>query len=221
MADRFTRCIELLLQGEVLCEVGQPELYRYLTEEHGETGNTPHKERVAEFLSQLGRTLTQTSDQAGFYCTLSSGVEPEELRQARAWFDEAVTHFEPLIDFLRMEREAKADPRPLSAGDVLKLSDLEGSVADSESLNRQLHQLVGKLKVARQASTSRDELKAVIAYLVREGYLKEVGSSGVVYRATAKWSLFYDLLEFVRSVEGFADESVDPAAAGPVQTELF
>jgi hypothetical protein len=30
MSERFESCIEALLNGNVLCEVIQPELYRYL-----------------------------------------------------------------------------------------------------------------------------------------------------------------------------------------------
>jgi hypothetical protein len=43
--------------------------------------------------------------------------------------------------------------------------------------------------------------------LVDDGYLKQVGTSGSVYQATAKWSWLYDLMSFIQTHEGIRDDS--------------
>ena len=69
MADRFEECVTALLNGEVICHVSAPELFRFLDSDTSfNLGKTTTAEVVDEYLSKIGRGLAKTQDSQGYYC---------------------------------------------------------------------------------------------------------------------------------------------------------
>ena len=59
MADRFEECVTALLNGEVICHVSAPELFRFLDSDTSfNLGKTTTAEVVDEYLSKIGRNLS-------------------------------------------------------------------------------------------------------------------------------------------------------------------
>ena len=105
-----------------------------------------------------------------------------------------------------MVRNIDSDSRPIDAGTRLNESELLAAIEESSSLSTQLENIAHKFKKGGKSSESKVKLQTVIQYLSDQQYLMPIGSSGSVYIATAKWSLLYDQLEFIRSHEGYSEE---------------
>jgi len=83
----------------------------------------------------------------------------------------------------------------------LKESELLAAIEESNSLKLLLESIAQKLKAGGKSTEARAKLTAVIKYLVDHSYLKTMGGAGTQFVATAKWSLLYDQLEFIRSYD--------------------
>ena len=83
----------------------------------------------------------------------------------------------------------------------LKESELLAAIEESNSLKLLLESISQKLKTGGKSTEARAKLTAVIKYLVDQRYLKAMGGTGTQFVATAKWSLLYDQLEFIRSYD--------------------
>jgi len=218
ISNRFVKCIENLLQGRILCHALTPDLYRYLKEEN-ENGECENEDRINVFLTKMGRRLVKTSDEMGYYCCISNYDEGEAKAEGRAFIKKAAHEFEPLIKWLRIIRSCSQDSRPVCADDIIKPSEISHSLEESEILCKMLKDIANSFKVASNSNDISKILLAVIKYLVKEEYLVDANGDGLIYRATAKWSQFYDILEFVKQNEGFdRDKHLDSEQR---QTDLF
>lgn len=203
---RFTKCIENLLQGKIICHALYPDLFRYLRETD-DNGTLTNEDKVHYFLNQMGRNLIKTTDDMGYYCTYSDYDEAQAKADGRAFIKKSVSEFEPLIKWLRLIRSCNQDSRPVCADDIIKPSEIIHSLEESEILCKQLKEIANYFKVASNTSDVSKMLQAVLKSLVKEEYFVDASGDGLIYRATAKWSLFYDLLEFVKENEGFGKDT--------------
>lgn len=78
---------------------------------------------------------------------------------------------------------------------MIKLSDLLASIESSKQLELQLADITAKL--GRQTKEAKKQLHSLVEFLENDGYLHSVSSTGALYKATAKWSLLYDQLEYI------------------------
>ena len=51
-------------------------------------------------------------------------------------------------------------------------------------------------------SDSAGQIRAVLSSLEKMGYLKPIGTSGSLFRATGRWSWLYDAMTFIQTHEG-------------------
>jgi len=210
MSERFESCIEALLNGDVLCEVTQPELYRYLLEEE-------NLNSIQKFLHQISKKIITTRDKTGFFCAYKDLSNPKHRAAVKREFEVVQASFEGLILWLRLVRRTDPDSRPIEAGYRLMESELLAAIEDSASLNSQLDEISHRLRRDQKSIESKAKLRGVLKYLTDNGFLISVGGSGAVYIATAKWSLVYDQLDFICQFEG-----VDLSETkGEVQKEMF
>ncbi len=216
MAEKnlFARCAELLLEKKVICYFSHPRLFAYLQD-------TANLDALNQFLSQLERRAVRSSDGAGIYCVYTAAHDdPEALNEIRKQFEQDELLFRPLVNFLHLIRTLEDRGRPLTAGDEVRESELLGALEHFPNLGEQLKDIARGFGYKKSDTDGRTMLRHVLNYLADEGYLvKQPGSSGSVFRATARWSVLYDELEFLAGVAGTG--SVEPAQADPVQTELF
>ncbi|AXQ98784.1 hypothetical protein [Pseudoalteromonas piscicida] len=95
-------------------------------------------------------------------------------------------------------------------------SELLSAIEESSSLNLQLDNIAHQFNRAQKSTEVKSKLRSILNFLENEKYFTSIGNTGSVYIATAKWSLIYDQLEFIRMYDGFEEE--EPVEQ---QTELF
>lgn len=210
MSSRFENCIEELLSQNIICEIANADNFSYLD-------NPENEESINSFLHLIGRKVARTNDRKGYYCVFNSIEEPKKRNTAQRHFEHLIINLEGLIDWLRLVRSIDNESRPIEAGMRVHESELLAAIEESSSLKLQLDNIAHKLKRAQKSSESKAKLRSILQYLVDDKYFISMGSSGAVYVATAKWSLIYDQLEFIRMYDGFeSDVGIDEE-----QKELF
>lgn len=210
MSSRFESCIEELLCQNIICEIANTDNFSYLE-------NPENEESINSFLHLIGRKVARTNDRKGYYCVFNSIEEPKKRNAAQRHFEHLIINIEGLIDWLRLVRSIDNESRPIEAGMRVHESELLAAIEESSSLKLQLDNIAHKLKRAQKSSESKSKLRSILQYLVDDKYFISMGSSGAVYVATAKWSLIYDQLEFIRMYDGFESE----AGIDEEQKELF
>jgi len=195
ISERFESCIEALLNRAIICEVTNPELYRYLLDD--ENLNAAQK-----FLQQIGRKVVKTRDKAGFYCAYRDLENPKHRAAVKREFQFVQSTFEGLILWLRLVRRTHSDSRPIEAGYRLTESELLAAIESSGALNSQLDEISHRLRRDQKSQESKTKLRGVLKYLTDNAFFVSTGGSGSVYLATAKWSLVYDQLDYICQFEG-------------------
>lgn len=216
-SNRFTKCIEILLTGKIVCHSLFPELYSFLTETD-ENGELINEFKIDTFLRQINRKLVKTSDEMGYYCVFNDYESSLAKDSGKNSIKEVVCEFEPLIKWLRLIRSCSQDSRPVCAGDIIKPSEIIHSLEESDIHCKQLKDIATVFKVSSSSADVNKMFIAVLKYLVKKEYLVDVNQDGLIYRATARWSYFYDLLEFVKENEGLGKD--DLSAEGH-QTDMM
>ncbi len=207
--SRFGECVRALLSGKVICQETDEILFQYLEDEL-------HKSDIRDFLARLDLTLGQTRDRAGYFCAYADPEDKAAKRAIRSQFERLLKEMEGLVAWLILLRSTQDDSRPLKAGDLLREAELLEAIEASPELQKRLEDVVHHLGVLRSGQNAKGMLNSILKHLVKHDYLKEVGA-GSHYRATAKWSLLYDQLEFIRQHEDMPEA---PAPEGG-QGELF
>ena len=140
---------------------------------------------------------------------------------AQRQFENVTVNLEGLVSWLRLIRNIDSDSRPIEAGTRLNESELLAAIEESSSLSAQLENIAHKFKKSGKSAEAKFKLQNVMQYLCDQQYFTAIGSSGSVYIATAKWSLLYDQLQFIRSHEGFAEAESDEEGDAGRQGEMY
>jgi|SRR5690554_165125 len=196
----FEQTVTALLGGRIICEYSCSDLYNYLSLPN-------HQQQVADFLQQMNRTLRQTSSQDAWLCAYNELNAPEAKAAVRQQFRDATTHLEALVQFLRLHMMVEASQRPIAPGEEVREGHLLERISSAPSLEAKLRSLTKKQPFKTTRTDSAGQIRMVMTRLVEDGYLKQVGTSGSVYQATAKWSWLYDLMTFIKTHEGIRDDS--------------
>ena len=214
MDNRFEETINCMLEQKIICETINPELFSYLN-------NESHRDEVDNFLHKIGRQTARTNDTRGFYCVFSNLDTKVKRSIAQRQFDNVTVNLEGLIGWLRLIRNVDSDSRPIDEGTRLNESELLAAIEESSALSTQLENIAHKFKKGGKSPETKVKLQNVMQYLTEQQYLQPIGSSGSVYIATAKWSLLYDQLEFIRSHEGYSEELNEEESASEEQKDMF
>lgn len=204
----FQHTIETLLKGNVICEVSDSSLFMYLLAEETQ-------DNINQYLSKLGRGLAKTKDGTGFYCVYNDVENPKVRRDLISQFMQVATHWEALLLWLRLTRQASASAHPIGFKTVIKESELLASIEQSSSLQAELESIANKLKTKVRTGEPRKQLSGMLEFLVDAGFLIELKSS--IYQGTARWSMLQDQMEFVREQDGIEHEE----GAESDQEDLF
>ena len=202
----FKECIEKLLLGKVICEISSPDILAFLVI----NGN---KEDVSDYIQRIGLELSMTKDMKGYYASLTDPSSGDK-QSIKSRFNHVVKSLEGLILLMRMMKSMSPSSRPINAMDELKESTLIKAIEDAPSLEGQLNEVTSKLKIGK-SGRSKAKVSALLKYLEQHEYLMSQDKAGLRYKATAKWSLLYDQLEFIQK-----NESI-PLGEESEQEELF
>lgn len=198
----FTRTVEALLAGEIICFHRTPEIHSFLSE----NGN---KVAMGDFLRKMGRRLTQTADHSSWFAIYRDMDSEAVRRSISAQFSKVINNLEPLVIWLQMSGTLGSGGRPIQTGDTLKTSVLLSAIESAPALCEDLEKLSRTKLFANSQSTSKGQLDSVLRKLVDEQYLLPAGRSKSQYVATGKWSRLYDLLEFIAAHEQLEIEDDD------------
>ena len=128
---RFEDVVTKLLEQVVVCEVCEPEGYRYLKDTH-------YFDQVDAYLHKIGRHLAKTQDGLGFYCAFNSLDNSKKRSLAMKSFESWVVDLEGIVEWLRLVRSIDKDSRPLVAGAGLSEAELLVAIEESSTLQLQL-----------------------------------------------------------------------------------
>ncbi|WP_017429338.1 MULTISPECIES: condensin complex protein MksE [Halomonadaceae] len=213
--ELFRDCVERLLKGEVICPFSAPELYNYMAR----PGLYP---RVEDFLGQIGRGISRTRDGHAFYAVYRDTVDQGTRSLIRNHFERLTTNWEGLLRWLRLARQASESGHPLYAGDIIRESDYLAAIENSTSLQEELEAIASKFGLKGKGRDPRHRLSHLLDRLEKDGFLQRVGTAGTIFKATGRWSILWDQLEFVYQQEGILDtQREQEQAEAPDQEGLF
>ena len=204
MTQTFSTLTLKLLQGHIIDDITEPALMNWLDDESN-FGS------LQDYLAKINRQVLFTNDKRGAYLGFIELYDKDSSQAIRQSFSQISLTLFPLILWLRLVRGATDSSRPLQAGDNIHLSDLLASIESSKQLELQLADIISK--IGRQTKEAKKQLYSLADYLENTGYLHPAGSNGMIYKATAKWSLLYDQLEYLALgfllSEGLIDKAID------------
>lgn len=196
MTTHFESTVNQLLCGQIICEVGQHEaLFIKLSEES-------FFDEVNAFLHRIGKKVVSTEDDRAFYCAFLTLEPKENMNVVKKQFQHTFKYFEGLIAWLRLVRGITNNARPVVAGDVLNESELLQAIETSSNFNTQLINVFQRFKKDATNKETKAQLSTIMKILVEEDYLVKIGETGSVYRATGKFSLLYEQLDFIQRYQG-------------------
>lgn len=192
MKSYFSRVVLKLLSGEVIDNVTSKSLIDWLNTEDNWFD-------VKDYLERIDRQPLYTSDKAGVYLGFLDVNPRDHQKVIRQRFEQFSIKLYPLILWLRLARSCMNLSRPLQANDVIKQGDLLTSIEDSKQLEIQLEEIISKL--GRTSKEPKKQVTSLLDYLQSEGFLHPMGSTGSMFKATAKWSMLYDQLEYINKYQ--------------------
>lgn len=194
MSDMFTQVVESLLAGQVICRYTQQQAFEFLDDE-------ANFEKVHDYLFQIGRKLRRTVAEDGFLLAHADLGSSRAKREARAAFEEVSRYIRPFVYWLSFAKKLSPSGNPLKAGDLLDEAELLRAIGESAELTRDLDSLCRLKPFLSDARKPAGQLARVLQKLVDMNYFVVVGHSKTLYKATARLSLFYDTLDFIREYE--------------------
>lgn len=206
MTPLFIQTVEALLEGRVICAYAFPDLYEYLTSDI-------NRSRLSDHLRQMGRTLRETSNGAGYFAAYSV-LDDRKKALCRSQLQDVMNSLQPMVDWLALAQSASRSERTIHPGDEIRSSVYRAAIEDSQTLMDELGNLSRTKLFSNHQGQAKGQLDAVLRRLVELGYLKTAGPSGSVFVATGLWERLYDQLEFIYTHEHLEEEDE------PVQEDL-
>ncbi len=197
----FSQVIHTLFEDSFICEQSNEDGYKYLSE-------ASRYDEVDVYLRRIGYQLRKTRDMRTFICAYANSVDPIAQRNIRHCFKETISDFEPLVRWMNLVSLCSDDQFPLTAGDNLFKSKLLRGIEDAPSHLEELARISKSIFIGSSSIKSDGQLNAVLNKLVSYKYLIEIGKNGAQFRATGKWSMLYDLLEFIEA-NSIEEETVE------------
>jgi len=202
MSDIFEDIVELLLEGGVICEYTNEDMYQYLQD-------NDHEQTLNQYLSKIGRIVKPTADNAAFFAAYISLDKPKYQTLVRQQITETMNQLEPLVRWLHLVSTSSLTDRPVSPGDVVKISVILDAVESSPVLCDDLALLSRSRMLSNTQSSAKGQIDAIMKKLVEYGYLIPDGRTGAQYIATGKWSHLYDVMTFISTHEQLSEEVED------------
>ncbi len=198
----FSSALENLLKGEIICSVSNESLYQFLED-------SINQEDVDSYLRRIERTLKTTQDGLGYFSSYQNINSPSIKANIKQNFNHIINDMEPLVRWLQLAQSAEHPGTTLNTGDTLRGSDMLAAIESAPVLIEELERLSRSKLFANSSTGAKKQLDSILRKLCEAGYLVTKGISGSVFTATAKWSIFYELLQFISTHEKIDIEESD------------
>lgn len=209
----FQNTVELLLQGQTVCLVSQPEAYRYLSEPNMFS-------KVDEYLRLINRKIKVVEEGLAFvacYCT----IDEDNRQNIRNQLKEVRDIFRPLVHFLDLAMTALIHDCAMRAGDTIRLSELLRGIENEPSLKQQLALLTNKGVFKTHRSEISEQLNFILKKLADAGYVQRLDTGSTIYQITAKMNYIHEMIDFINDSEELKLESQDSHIFDDSQSEMF
>lgn len=198
----FEQVTTKLLEGQFICAMTSPEIFRWLDTDQSQ-------QEVSVYLQRLGRKLSQTPNRQAYYATWCN-IGPNERQEVKNVFKAIKQTIRPLIKFLTLCMEVeKKDIRPIS-GDRIEYAIMLAAVATNPHLLEVLREFGLISKEFSVADPSpKGMLDKVLKQMESWGYLILINRDQMSYRFTGKLDYYYQVIDFLIENEEIADQTVD------------
>lgn len=186
----FTNVIHSLFAAKVICEHSDETAFRYLN-------NPILLEQAEDYVRRIGYRLRQSRDGRAIVLCYADPNDPIAKSNIRQFFKETAHFMEPLVRWIGLVTVCRDDKFPLAPGDNLYKSKLLTGIEDAPSRRDELARIARSSFIGSTSTKVDGQLNAVLSRLVQKNYLIEIDRQGIQFRATGKWSLLYDTLEFI------------------------
>lgn len=185
--------IEVLLRGDFVCAISDPENFRRLQDEDTVAA-------VDEYLKPLNRRIGQSQDGQVFF--LGYLHFDETARDAvKQQLGHTVQSLLPLLEWMQLVQETLGRDGALSAGDPIKLQEYVLKTEDNPSLRQRLQMLANDRFFNSQADSVDAQAKQVFKRLREHGYVRQPHSERQYYEVTGKIDYLIELVRFIRDEE--------------------
>lgn len=199
--------LEELMAGAFVCSVTNESAYNYLS--------SGGREKVNEALLPFDRELAQLPDNGAFYLVTTDLNNKSDKQAIRKHFEECRDVVEPVVTFLVFISRTNPQSGILTAGQIIRFTQILSSIANNDHHIQQLNQLV-TLKLFKTSKQGTDEkLRAVFRGMVHYGLLIEKNVEEMIFQVTGKLDYIHEVMQFIVD-----HENIDNTEIKDDQTEL-
>lgn len=201
----FEQAMTLLLSGQFICAVSQPDAYRFLQEE-------ANRKEVEAFLNRLGRRLVSTKHGGAWYVAFTR-LDPEQRKGIREEYAEVKHNLRLVVGFFVHVMQALGREEFLAPGSVIETHRLIAAIDENPSLRNELQTLVN-LGKASSDGTLRSALERLLKKMRDEGYLVLANPEREIYAVTGKVEYLQEVVDFLMVHESVQEDVEEPPETG-------
>ena len=117
---------------------------------------------------------------------------------------------QPLVGVLQFIKSAQQKDRPLRPGDTLNISEIIEAVERSGVvLQDELDYLSRSNLFKNTKKKTSEQVEVIVKRLVQHQYLVERSGRPIVYIATGKWSLVYEMIAYINDHQNSEDSDAE------------
>lgn len=199
---------EVVFGNQFICEQTNEDFYRFLEDDI-------HLNKVNDYLRVMHRILKKTGQGDTYYLCYLYPTEGEYKGACRSLYSRLMNDLGPFLKLITTVMSLNSGS-PIRPGDTLQESQLLNGFEQSKAHCEALNAITKSGFFYSTSSTVKGQLSQVLKKLVEDGYLVAHGHSGLTYRATGKWSMLYDFIEFQHANEYIEDDDIETEQLGLV-----
>jgi hypothetical protein len=200
--------LENLMAGAFICPVTNDSSFNYLSNANGDGVS-----KINAAMAPFDRELAQLPDNSAFYLVTTDVTNKADKLGIRKHFEECRDLVEPVVSFIVLISRVKSDIGILTAGQIIRFTELLSVITSNDHHIQQLNQLM-TLRLFKTSKQGTDEkLKALFKGMVDIGILVEKNSVEMLYQATGKLDYIYQVMEFIADHESIEIDEGDDAQA--------
>lgn len=201
----FEQAMTLLLSGQFVCAVSQPDAYRFLQDE-------ANRKEVEAFLARLGRRLVATRHGGAWYVAFAR-LEPEQRKGIREEYAEIKHNLRLVVGFFIHVMQALGREAFLAPGSVIETHRLIAAIDENPNLRNELQTLVN-LGKASSDGTLRSALERLLKKMRDEGYLVLANPEREIYAVTGKVEYLQEVVDFLMVHESVQEDVEETPETG-------
>ncbi|MDK9702463.1 MAG: hypothetical protein OEL20_04935 [Sulfuritalea sp.] len=189
----FEHVVFLLLTGKFICRVTQPAAFDFLSDED-------HFRHVEGYLAQIGRRLTRTTHESGYYLSFAR-IGDSERKVIKAAYQEIKTSLRPIVLFFQAVMRTTGREDLLMPGGLLEKSALMAQIDLDGWLRGELQSVAAYFRPHGGDGSHRAMLDRIIREMVDADYLVLSNAERGLYRVTAKIEYLTSIIQFITDTE--------------------